>query len=93
MGLIDAIGKMLHYEFRVLSCPKCTTFWLSLGCHLLQSRPVIDSVFVSFLSSYLAQWLCLLYDAAAKGYNYVYEKITPSAEDQSGSDAVSEVQP
>ena len=89
MGLIDAIGNFLHYEFRILSCPKCATLWLSLGYHLLSSRPVLDSIFASFLSSYAALWLSMLYDAIALGYNYVYEKIQSAAEDQSRSDAVS----
>ena len=89
MGLVDAIGKFLHYEFRVLSCPKCVTFWCSLGWHLYRERGLLDIVFVSFLSSYAALWLSMIYDAIALGYNYVYEKIQSAAEDQSGSDAVS----
>lgn len=89
MGLIDAVGKLIRYEFRVLSCPKCLTFWVSLGWHLLNRRLVLDAVFASFLSSYAALWLCELYDAMAIAYNYVYEKIHTAAKDQPGPDAVS----
>ena len=95
MGLIGEIGKLIRYEFRILSCPKCLTFWVSLSCHLLLHRPVIDSVAVSFLSSYAALWLCLLYDALAVAYNRGYEKITQETSDapeaESSADEVSEL--
>lgn len=96
MGLVDAIGKLMHYEFRILSCPKCCVLWASLGWHLLHSRPFLDSVFVAFLSSYAALWLAMLYDAIAIIYNNVYEQIKPEAADtaetESSPDAVSELQ-
>ena len=94
MGLVDAIGKALHYEFRVLSCPKCLVAWLSLGWHLIHHRALLDSVFVAFLSSYAALWLAMLYDAIAILYNHVYEQINEeddSAEAESGPDAVSQL--
>ena len=98
MGLIDAIGKVIHYEFRVLSCPKCLCLWASLGWHLLHSNPLLDSAFASFVSSYAALWLSLIYDYVATKYNKAYEKVTDSAEAEprpgsnesgEGSDAVS----
>ena len=89
MGLVDAVGKLIHYEFRVLSCPKCCVLWCSLGWHLLHSVPVLDAVFASFLSSYAALWICLVYDYVATKYNQAYKKVTDSAETESGSDAVS----
>lgn len=95
MGLIEAIGKVLHYEFKILSCPKCLTFWFSLAVHLLHRAPVLESVTVSFLSSYAALWLCLLYDALAILYNYAYEKLSPqedAPEAESSSDEVSGLQ-
>ena len=89
MGLVDAVGKVIHYEFRVLSCPKCCVLWCSLGWHLLHSYPVLDSVCASFLSSYAALWLSMAYDYIATKYNKAYKTITDSAEAESGSDAVS----
>lgn len=97
MGLVRAVGSFLHYEFRVLSCPKCATFWLSLGIHLVGSRPLIDSVAVSFASSYVAQWLALIYDALAVLYNRAYESINEETDDTdqeepgTGSDEVSQM--
>lgn len=95
MGLVDAISGLMRCEFRILPCPKCCVLWVSLGWHLLHSRPILDSVFVAFLSSYAALWLAMLYDAVAIVYNHVYEKITSketaAAEDEPGSDAVSEL--
>ena len=95
MGLVNAIGTFMHYEFRVLSCPRCLVFWASIGWHLLYSRPFLDSIFVAFISSYAALWLSMMYDAIAVVYNYAYEKIKPetavTAEAEPGSDAVSEL--
>ena len=74
MGLIDAIGKLIHREFHVLSCPKCLVLWVSLGWHLLHSNPLLESAFVSFLSSYAALWLTMAYDYIATKYNKAYQK-------------------
>ena len=81
MGLVGAVEDFLHYEFRVLSCPKCATFWVSLGVHLLSSRPIIDSVAASFIASYVANWLALIYDAFAVLYNKYYEKLSEQTTD------------
>ena len=89
MGLVDAIGKLIRYEFRILSCPKCSVLWCSLGWHLIQGRALLDAVFVSFLSSYSALWLSLAYDYIATKYNKAYEKITDTPEAQPGADEVS----
>lgn len=78
MGLVDAAGRVLHYRFRILSCPKCAAFWCSLAWHMLSGRGAVVSVGVSFLSSYLALWLVLLYDCLTALYNKAYEKITES---------------
>ena len=95
MGLVNAVGKLIHYEFRVLSCPKCSVWWLSLGWHLFSSRSLLPSVAVSFLSSYSALWLALLIDSLAIVYNRLYERIekestdTDKAEPSTSSDEVS----
>ena len=90
MGLVDAIGKLIHYKFRVLSCPKCSVLWCSLGWHLVNSTPLIDAVFVSFLSSYAALWLAMLYDALAIMYNKLYDTLkTTDTEAESCADEVS----
>lgn len=91
MGLVEAVGKVLHYEFRILSCPKCATFWLSLGIHLLHSRPPLDAVFASFLSAYVALWLTLAYDYIATKYNKAYQKITDTSAAEPCADEVSEL--
>ena len=91
MGLVEAIGKAIRYEFRILSCPKCATFWLSLGIHLLHSRPLLPAIFVSFLSAYIALWLTLAYDYIATKYNKAYQKITDTTAAESSTDEVSEL--
>ena len=95
MGLVDAIGKVLRYEFKIISCPKCLTFWVSLAVHVIHGRGVLETVTASFLSAYSALWLSLFYDALALLYNKGYEAIevqtqTPDTDkEKSGSDEVS----
>ena len=95
MGLVDAVSKAIHYEFHILSCAKCSSWWLSLGWHLFRSRGIVESVAVSFLSAYVALWLALALDALAILYNKAYAKIeqkttdTDKEEPRTGPDEVS----
>ena len=92
MGLIGAIENILRVQFRILSCPKCLAFWLSLVWHLFHHRAIMNALAVSFLSSYVTLWICLLYDWTATAYNKIYKKIekktTASAKDKPRSDAM-----
>lgn len=93
MGLADAIQETLRIRFRLLSCPKCITFWCSLLWFVLHGLRPLECVAVSFISAYAALWLSLIYDAVAVAYNYLYAKVseTDAAEDTEtpGADAVS----
>lgn len=91
MGLADAIPKALHIRLKIVPCPKCLTFWVCLGWMVWHKYGLIQSVAASFLSSYCALWLALLYDALALLYNYMYEQITqtndtPAATQVTGSE-------
>lgn len=76
MGLADEIQRRLGIDAKILSCPKCCTFW---GCAVLllagRAKP-LPAITASFISAYVAQWLALAYDQAAVLYNRLYEKIT-----------------
>lgn len=81
MGLVGAVEERLGFEFHILSCPKCSTWWISIAWHLLHRRALLDTVAVSFISSYIALWLALAYDVAAVFYNYAYERIKKEDEE------------
>jgi len=90
MGLSSAIQEILHIRLKIASCPKCATFWSVLAYCLLTRHGVVESVAASFISSYIALWLALLYDALAGIYNRAYESITQtdgaSKDDEAGQD-------
>lgn len=74
MGLADAILKAVRIKFS--PCQKCLSFWTCFAWMLWSRHTVVLSVATSFIASYLALWLTLLYDALATLYNYFYEKLT-----------------
>lgn len=79
MGLSDAIQRTVHVRSRIASCPKCLAFWSTLAYCLLTKNGFIVSVATSFICSYAALWLALLYDALALIYNSAYESITETS--------------
>jgi len=78
MGLSEAIQNVLRIHLTIASCPKCLTMWSTLAVLVLHGYGVLESVAASFLASYSAVWLALLYDALAVLYNSIYETITPN---------------
>lgn len=76
MGLSEAIQETLHFQSRILSCPKCCTMWTSLACFLAKGFPALPSVAAAFLCSYASLWLTLVLDRMAAAYNSAYENIT-----------------
>lgn len=102
MGLSEAIQEFLHIKIRIVSCPKCMTWWICLYYLLLHKYGIVESVAASFIASYCAQWVALIYDAVALLYNFLYEQITQNqdtsqdaerpespADPQAGGDEVS----
>lgn len=75
MGLSQAIQNIIKVNLIILSCPKCLTFWSILLYCILNSYGFIICLATSFISSYIALWLVLLYDFLAIIYNRSYEKI------------------
>jgi len=88
MGLEAEVERALSCRFRVLSCPKCLTFWSVLAFGLLTGNGCVETVAVSFLSSYAALWLSLLCDELTLLYNKLYESITQQT--QGGAEATDE---
>ena len=102
MGLSVVVQDALKFNSRILSCPKCLTMWVNLAYLLLRGYAPIESVAASFICSYCAMWLSLLYDAVACLYNLFYDTITEktgsaegsgqtSSDEAGGPDAVSKM--
>lgn len=75
MGLEATIERILSCRFRILSCPKCLTFWSVLLFGGITGHGIVDVLAVSFLSAYAALWLSLLCDKLTILYNKIYESI------------------
>lgn len=75
MGLSEAIQEFLSIKLRIISCPKCLTMWACLLFLLLNGTPLLVSIATSFICSYCALWLSLLYDLGAELYNEIYAKV------------------
>ena len=84
MGLSDAAQDALRFKSRILSCPKCLTMWVCLAYLLLQGHGLVVSSAASFICSYCALWLALLYDAVACLYNILYDAITQETDAAEG---------
>lgn len=91
MGLTEAIQTKLSFKSQILSCPRCLTFWLVLAWLLVHDAPLILSIAASFICSYCALWLCLLYDAIATIYNKAYGKIYPETDTEEAETDADEV--
>ena len=102
MGLSEAIQETLHIRIRIASCPKCLTWWICCAYLVLHDYGIVTSVAASFILSYCALWLALIYDALATLYNHAYETITrgtapdpdadPDGNDPEGPDGVPQMQ-
>lgn len=83
MGLSEAVQEFLHIKVRIVSCPRCLCFWVCLIYGFAHDYGIVQSVATSFIASYAAMWLALLYDSLAILYNYIYEQITNTTQDTS----------
>ena len=85
MGLEAEIERILSCRFKVLSCPKCLTFWSVLIFGVVTGHGMVETIAVSFLFSYTALWLSLLCDELTLLYNEIYETITKQTEGDSAA--------
>ena len=79
MGLSDALQEFFGFRSRILSCPKCLTFWAALAFLLISRCRIVAAVGTSFFLSYLALWADLGLSALNRIYNDLYEQISPPA--------------
>lgn len=76
MGLSEAVQETLGFHSRILSCPKCLTFWTTLTFLVFSGCRFVVAIGASFLFSYLALWADLGLSALNKIYNELYKQIT-----------------
>ena len=83
MGLHDAVVERIGFSLPITGCPKCLSFWSTLGLNIIHGHPIVQCIAVSFLCSYAALWLTLAFDALSTLYNRIYERITNLADTES----------
>ena len=74
-------------KFPIIDCPKCLVFWSVLAYSIVETRRVIPSLTISFLSSYCALWLELLEGYIDTIYMRFYEKIYANAASAAAADS------
>lgn len=80
LGLVKAIAQVLGVELRIVSCPKCFTFWTVLIYMTFTWHGMLTSLAISFLCAYLAIWVELTEGFIDTIYLWLYEKIYPNPE-------------
>jgi len=86
LGLITAIEKHIGYEFPILDCVKCSSFWLTLLYVGMMSGQLITTLAISFIASYTAIWLELFEGYIDTLYLRLYEKIYATSDDTASAD-------
>lgn len=92
LGLIGKIESLVGTKLPIVNCPKCSSFWFSVVWYIgkmgFSVIPQIPSVLaVSFLASYLSQWLELLEGYIDIKYMSIYETIYDTSSDTTAADA------
>lgn len=83
LGLVSAVEKTIRHQLPILNCSKCLTFWsvltygvaVNINSSLFTLNSSIQSLAISFLSSYIAMWMELFMYAIDTLYNNIYGKI------------------
>lgn len=87
MGLISAVEEAIKRKLYIIDCVKCSTFWGVLILCLFIGFRIIESVAISFLLSYLAIWLELLFGFIDSCYEKLYNKIYKDSETSAKTDS------
>lgn len=92
LGLIEEIERVMGIRIPIIDCPKCGSFWLTMGYLVeeldfsgIQQIPMMLAI--SFTASYMALWMELVEGYIDTLYLKFYEKIYGTTADTSASDA------
>jgi len=72
LGLSVAIGKIVT---KILSCPKCLTFWSSMLFLYLFGCNIFIAVVLSLLGAYIANWFALLLTKLNQKYYELWQRL------------------
>ena len=82
LGLIAAIEGVIGIKLPIINCSRCASYWCTLAYLLFTHHAVIPSVATSFLCAASAPWVELLMGFFDTKFNWLYDKIYPTAEDE-----------
>lgn len=78
MGLCDAVALVLkplgRTVCKIIRCPKCLTFWLTIIYCLVYSHPLLASVITSLGCAYAVQWSILILELIYKLYIKLWQR-------------------
>ena len=100
LGLVAAVERIIRHRLPVADCPKCATFWATLGyllvdinemvavpCGLSAWLSVLARILaLSFLAAYAAVWLELLMYSVDTIYNRIYDTLSKYNPEERESD-------
>lgn len=72
LGFTEA---MLGIASKIAQCPKCLSFWCTLGVLLIIGTHPLASIGLSFLSAYLSYWWGLALMELNNRYDKLWQKI------------------
>lgn len=79
MGLCNAVALVLkplgRTVCKIIRCPKCLAFWLTIIYCLGYSRPLLASVMISLICAYAIQWLILILELIYKFYVKIWQRL------------------
>ena len=73
LGLSVAISKVLT---KILSCPKCLTFWSTLILLYLFKCDIVIAILLSLLNAYISNWFALLLIKLNQKYEKLWQKLS-----------------
>lgn len=73
LGLLEAAAEVVS---KIASCPKCSSFWISLGVLIYMGCEPFIAMGLSLLVAYLSYWFGLIVIYLNILYNKIWERLT-----------------
>lgn len=78
MGLCNAVASVIsplgRTVCKIIRCPKCLAFWLTIVYCLAYNHPLLASVMISLGCAYAIQWLILILELTYKFYIRLWQR-------------------
>lgn len=85
LGLGDAISRVTRINFVLFRCVKCLTFWSVLGYSVCIHLPLVYSVCIAFICSYLSLWIELILGKLAERYEELGKNVDAEESKDNGN--------